>query len=110
MYLNDTQRSGFYEAIGLDAREYDKEVIEKTNDTAGRIFPIILDVKNPKFYAYLEKCVSNVEKIQEVQSGKGPKALKILKNVPSFVNTGVQFIKLYLMKPIPTAQLEGTIR
>jgi len=23
MYLNDIQRSGFYAAIGLDAREYD---------------------------------------------------------------------------------------
>ena len=94
----------------LDAREYDKQVIKETNNTAGRIFPVILDVENPKFYTYLEKCVTNVEKIQRVQSGTGPKALKILKNVPAFVSTGVQFLKLYLMKPIPTAQLEGTIR
>ncbi|MEM9153121.1 MAG: magnesium-protoporphyrin IX monomethyl ester (oxidative) cyclase, partial [Cyanobacteria bacterium P01_F01_bin.3] len=56
MYLNDTQRSGFYDAIGLDARVYDKEVIEKTNETVGRIFPVILDVNNPKFYGYLENC------------------------------------------------------
>lgn len=110
MYLNDTQRSGFYEAIGLDAREYDKEVIEKTNETAGRIFPVILDVKNPIFYESLEKCVDNVSKIQEVQSGQGPKALKILKNIPSFVGTGVELLKLYFLKPIPTECLEGTIK
>ena len=110
MYLNDTQRSGFYEAIGLDAREYDKEVIEKTNETAGRIFPLILDVKNPKFYDRLEKCVSNFEKIRKVNSEKGSKAIKVLKNVPEFIDTGVQLLSLYLMKPIPTAQLEGTIK
>ena len=110
MYLNDTQRSGFYEAIGLDAREYDKEVIEKTNETAGRIFPVILDVKNPKFYNSLEKCVTYVEKIRKNNEGSAPKPFKILKSLPSFVGTGVEMLKLYLMKPINTAQLEGTIK
>jgi len=50
MYLNDIQRSGFYAAIGLDAREYDIYVIKKTNETAAQVFPVMLDV-NPEFYA-----------------------------------------------------------
>jgi len=51
MYLNDIQRSGFYAAIGLDAREYDIYVIKKTNETAARVFPVMLDVENPEFYS-----------------------------------------------------------
>ena len=46
MYLNDIQRKSFYAALGLDAREYDIEVIKKTNESAGRLFPIILDVED----------------------------------------------------------------
>ncbi|MCM1981528.1 magnesium-protoporphyrin IX monomethyl ester (oxidative) cyclase [Lyngbya confervoides] len=111
MYLNDTQRSGFYESIGLDAREYDKEVIEKTNDTAGRIFPVILDVNHPKFYACLEHCVANNEKLRAIDAQENtPQALKILQKLPAFLNNGIQFLQLYLIKPINTAQLEGSIR
>lgn len=110
MYLNDIQRSGFYEAIGLDARQYDKVVIEKTNDTAGRIFPVILDVKNPKFYTCLEKCVSNSEKMRTIDADNTPKPLKLLKKIPAYLSNATQLAQLYLLKPINTAQLEGSIR
>jgi len=46
MYLNDIQLRVFY-AVGLDAREYDIYVIKKTNETAARVFPVMLDVENP---------------------------------------------------------------
>ena len=44
MYVRDVARKEFYEALGLDARTYDKLVIEKTNETSARIFPVVLDV------------------------------------------------------------------
>ncbi len=110
MYLNDTQRSGFYEAIGLNARDYDKEVIEKTNETAGRVFPVILDVNNPEFYERLEVCVKNNEKLREIDATNAPSLVKTLRKLPSFLSNGVQFLKLYLMKPIRVDQLAGTVR
>ena len=39
MYVRDVARKEFYESLGLDARTYDKMVIEKTNETSARVFP-----------------------------------------------------------------------
>jgi magnesium-protoporphyrin IX monomethyl ester (oxidative) cyclase len=109
MYLNDCQRSDFYASIGLDAREYDKLVIEKTNETAGRVFPIVLDVDQPEFYDRLETCVSNNEKLRAIDASNAPAIVKGLQKLPVFLSNGWQFAKLYLMKPLP-AQATGTVR
>ena len=110
MYLNDIQRSGFYASLGLDAREYDKEVIEKTNETAGRVFPVILNVEHPEFYDRLETCVTNNEKLSAIASSNAPKAVKLLRKLPHYVSNGVQLLKLYLIKPIRVDNLAGTVR
>ncbi|MGK7931773.1 MAG: magnesium-protoporphyrin IX monomethyl ester (oxidative) cyclase [Microcystaceae cyanobacterium] len=110
MYLNDTQRSGFYESIGLNARDYDKEVIDKTNDTAGRVFPIVLDIHNPEFYNRLETCVSNNNKLREVDASNAVGLVKILRKLPTYLSNGWQFLKLYLMNPIRVDKLAGTVR
>ena len=110
MYLNDIQRSSFYASIGLDAREYDKYVIEKTNETAGRVFPVILDVENPKFYESLEICIQNNDKLREIASSDKPGLVKLLKKIPYYASNAGQFIKLYFLKPIRVDQLEGTVR
>lgn len=110
MYLNDIQRSDFYQAIGLDAREYDKEVIKKTNETAGRVFPVVLDVENPAFYNSLETCVSNNEKLRSIDQTSAPQPLKFLRKLPSYLSNAQQFIGLYFIKPIVVDHLEGTVK
>ena len=110
MYLNDVQRSSFYAAIGLDAREYDKLVIEKTNDTAGRVFPIVLDVDNPEFYDRLEVCVTNNDRLREIAESNVATPLKFLRKLPYYVSNGWQLAKMYFIKPIRVDQLEGTVR
>ena len=110
MYLNDVQRASFYAALGLDAREYDKLVIEKTNDTAGRVFPVILDVNKPEFYERLEVCVKNNEKLREIVASNPPAPLKFLQKLPYYLSNGLELIKMYLIKPIRVDHLEGTVR
>lgn len=110
MYLNDVQRSDFYRAIGLDAREYDKLVIEKTNETAARVFPVVLDVSKPEFYDCLEVCVQNNEKLTAIASSNTPKPIQFLQKLPHYVSNGWQFVKLYLMKPIEVTQTQGQPR
>lgn len=110
MYLNDVQRAKFYRTLGLDAREYDKVVIQKTNETAGRIFPIILDVENPKFYSRLETCIENNNKLSAVAASNAPAPIKFLKKLPAYVSNGVQLISLFLMKPIRVDHLHGAVR
>ncbi|RMF28115.1 MAG: magnesium-protoporphyrin IX monomethyl ester (oxidative) cyclase, partial [Cyanobacteria bacterium J083] len=97
MYLNDIQRSGFYASIGLDAQSYDKYVIEKTNETAGRVFPVILDVEHPDFYGRLETCVKNNEKLREIEAATGSKFGKLLRKLPYYASNATELIKMYFI-------------
>ena len=110
MYLNDVQRYHFYESLGLDAREYDKHVIKQTNATAGRVFPVVLDVEHPDFYQRLEKCVANNEKLSAIASSNAPAPVKLLRKLPHYVSNGVELIKMYFIKPIRVDQLADTVR
>ncbi len=110
MYLNDIQRAGFYKTLGLDAREYDKEVIKQTNNTAGRVFPLVLDVEDPQFYTRLETCVENNDKLTAIAESNQLGILKLLRKLPHYLSNAWQFLCLYLMKPIDTASLTGTVK
>lgn len=39
MYLNDNQRSAFYESLGLDTVKFNQHVIIETNKSTARLFP-----------------------------------------------------------------------
>jgi magnesium-protoporphyrin IX monomethyl ester (oxidative) cyclase len=107
MYLNDVQRSGFYASLGLDAREYDKYVIEKTNETAARVFPVMLDVSKPEFYDRLEICIRNNEKLTAIAESDASKPVQFLQKLPYYLSNGWHLLKLYFMKPIDVAQTHG---
>lgn len=100
MYLNDIQRSGFYASIGLDAREYDKRVIQQTNETAGRVFPVILDVEHPAFYERLENCAANNEKLSAIAQSDAPAPVKLLQKLPLYLSNGLNLASMYFIKPI----------
>jgi len=110
MYLNDVQRAGFYATLGLDAREYDKYVIEQTNKTAGRVFPIILDVEKPEFYERLEVCVKNNEKLTEIAQSQQPAPLKFFRKLPYYISNVVNLVQLYFIKPLRVDNLIGTVK
>ncbi|MBE9114415.1 magnesium-protoporphyrin IX monomethyl ester (oxidative) cyclase [Lusitaniella coriacea LEGE 07157] len=110
MYLNDIQRKDFYASLGLDAREYDKYVIEKTNDTAGRVFPVVLDVSKPEFYERLETCIQNNEKLSAIANSNTPKVLQFAQKLPYYLSNGWQGLKLYFMKPIDVTTTHGVAR
>ncbi len=110
MYLNDVQRADFYASLGLDAREYDKYVIEKTNETSARVFPIVLDVDSPEFYDRLEVCVKNNEKLTAIAKSGTPAPIQFLQKLPYYVSNGWQLLKLYFMKPIEVEKAYGDVR
>ena len=110
MYLNDIQRKGFYAALGLDAREYDIEVIQKTNQSAGRLFPIVLDVDNPKFFGKLDECTKHTAAIGEISKQGQPKVIQTLRKLPHIAAIGAKMISLYLIKPINVEDTRGLVR
>ena len=80
MYIRDVAEE-FYEALGLDAREYDKYVIEKTNETS-EVFPIVLDVNND--FADLKIIVNN-KKSFKIDSSSNNKFIKTLSKLPTYI-------------------------
>ena len=110
MYLNDIQRSDFYASIGLNACDYDKYVIEKTNETAARVFPVMLDVESPEFYERLEVCVKNNEKLTAIANSNRPGFVKLFQKLPLYLSNGWQLLKLYLMKSIETTSMQSSVR
>src|SRR6476469_6786984 len=100
MYLNDLQRSGFYSTIGLDARKFDIHVIRKTNQSSGRLFPVILDVDHPNFFEYLEVCAQANMKLIKIDELNQAKAIKIIKKLPSYAVLISYLVKLFFLAPI----------
>uniref|UniRef100_A0A345U918 Magnesium-protoporphyrin IX monomethyl ester [oxidative] cyclase n=1 Tax=Gracilaria vermiculophylla TaxID=2608709 RepID=A0A345U918_9FLOR len=110
MYLNDFQRSDFYKSIGLDARQYDIQVIRKTNESASRIFPIALDVDEPKFFKTLDKCAAENRKLIEIDKTHTNWFIKRLIKIPVYIKLSSHLISLYLLPTVPSSNVMLTIR
>uniref|UniRef100_A0A3G3MI02 Probable magnesium-protoporphyrin IX monomethyl ester [oxidative] cyclase n=1 Tax=Rhodogorgon sp. TaxID=2485824 RepID=A0A3G3MI02_9FLOR len=110
MYLNDFQRSDFYRSIGLDSRQYDMQVIRKTNESASRIFPIALNVDDTKFFKYLDKCATQNKLLLEIDTKYTNKLLNSIRKIPIYIDLSTTFIKLYLIKPIDSTNFVKTVK
>ncbi|MEM8674862.1 MAG: magnesium-protoporphyrin IX monomethyl ester (oxidative) cyclase [Cyanobacteria bacterium P01_G01_bin.67] len=104
------ERTDFYEAVGLNAQEYDRQVIRKTNETSARAFPITLNVEHPQFFKRLERCADRNEEIKAIDSGNAPKLVKFFRKLPLMTGIFVDLLRLYLLKPIDAESLRGTVR
>nr|UAT97145.1 Magnesium-protoporphyrin IX monomethyl ester oxidative cyclase [Ahnfeltia plicata] len=110
MYLNDFQRSDFYQAIGLDSRQYDIQVIRKTNESASRIFPVALDVDKPEFFTYLDECACQNRMLIEIDEKNYSNLIKNFKKLPIYLKMGMNLLQLYLIPPIDSASISSTVR
>ena len=110
MYVRDVARKEFYESLGLDARTYDKLVIEKTNDTSARVFPVVLDVNNKKFWIRLERLVKNNDALNAADASHSPAPIKLIRKIPYWVANGAEMAKLFLMPAIDSSKYQPTVR
>ncbi|KAL3632617.1 cardiolipin synthase [Castilleja foliolosa] len=106
MYLNDCQRTDFYEGIGLDTKEFDMHVIIETNRTTARVFPAVLDVENPEFKRKLDRMVEINEKILAIGETDDILLVKNVKRVPLIAAMASELIAVYMMKPIESGSVD----
>lgn len=98
MYLNDLQRSDFYSTIGLDSKQFDLHVIRKTNQSAGTLFPVILDCEHPQFIPLLDKCAEANQQLIDLEK----ESQSFFSKLPAYVLMATSLLKLYFLPTIET--------
>uniref|UniRef100_A0A6U9R8D7 magnesium-protoporphyrin IX monomethyl ester (oxidative) cyclase n=1 Tax=Picocystis salinarum TaxID=88271 RepID=A0A6U9R8D7_9CHLO len=100
MYLNDHQRSSFYEALGMDTTEFNMHVLHETNKTVGRVFPQVIDTYNPEFKERLDSMVAMNKQLSAIGESDAPEIMKSLQKLPIIANFVGELLALFLMKPV----------
>ncbi|MEE3716125.1 magnesium-protoporphyrin IX monomethyl ester (oxidative) cyclase [Tumidithrix elongata RA019] len=107
--LTVLERSDFYESIGIDAHEYNQQVIQNTNETAKSAFPSILDTNHPEFFPRLEQCAIANQKLTEIASSKTFAFVKWFQKLPWIAVIVWQMLRLYLLPSINAESFRNTI-
>lgn len=104
------ERAKFYDMLGLDATEFDIQVVRQTNETAARAFPVALNVNHPQFFLRLERAAARNLRIKHITAESGPAWLKRLRQVPLILGIVGDLLRLYLLQPIDAEALRSTVR
>jgi len=103
------ERASFYESIGIHPRKYNTRVIQETNNTSARAFPVILNTNHPEFFWRLEQCSVNNLKLAAIKNNKLPNFIKVFQKIPPAIAIFWNMLRLYLIKPIDTEATRGTV-
>jgi magnesium-protoporphyrin IX monomethyl ester (oxidative) cyclase len=103
MYVRDHQRPYFHEAVGIDPKEYGRKVFRITSEISRQVFPLEIDIDNPKFIELLDKLLVISDRAA-TQQAKGGLTAKLSK-LTTGVKAGSVFLRLMMMRtkdnPLP---------
>ena len=91
MYVRDHQRPAFHKALGVDPTEYDYTVFNICSEITKQVFPMTLDIDNPRFRALMEKL--RIVNDQMTGAGKVKKAWLTMR-------AGLLFAQLYMVPAV----------
>jgi magnesium-protoporphyrin IX monomethyl ester (oxidative) cyclase len=74
------------------------------------VFPVVLDVKNPRFFEGLERLVRNNAALAAADASEGPALLRALRKLPHWAANGLEMARLFLMAPIASDRYQPAVR
>ena len=96
MYVRDHARVAFHRELDIDPTEYDYTVFRITSEISRQVFPITLDLDNPRFHAGLERLRVINEKMMAV---KGDGIAARLRKLVLAGSAATAFLGLFLLPP-----------
>jgi magnesium-protoporphyrin IX monomethyl ester (oxidative) cyclase len=101
MYVRDHTRPVLYDAMGIDPTEYDFQVFRITNEITKQVFPLTLDLDNPRFIAGLEQ-LRQLSLAADAARARGG-VVGAMQRAVLGARAGLVFLKLYLLPTQPNA-------
>ena len=95
MYVRDHNRPIMHDAFGMDPSEYDFTVFRITTEISKQVFPLSLDLDNPKFREGLERLRVIAAAIDTAKARGG--IIGAVKRAGLSVAAAVVFARLYLL-------------
>jgi len=107
MHVRDHARPAFHKAMGVDIDEYDDKVFRTTSEISRQVFPIVLDLDNPRWQKGLNRMRDVFADMEagERQGGVGGK----LKKWFAGARAATTFVGLYTI-PVKTNVLPASSR
>ena len=107
MYVRDHDRPLMHAAFGIDPTEYDFTVFRITSEISRQVFPLSLDLENPRFRAGLERLRKLAVATAAAKARGGP--LSWLNRLGLGAAAALTFVRLYLL-PVQRHALPATVR
>lgn len=95
MYVRDHARPAFHKALGVEIDWYDMQVFRITSEISRQVFPIELDLDNPRFKSLCDRMVRIFTAMDEARRQGGP--VGWLRRLGLGARAGLTFAQLYLL-------------
>ena len=107
MYVRDHARPAFYRAVGMDPTHYDYRVFQITSQICRQVFPLTLDIDDPRFREGLEAMRRNAVAIDEAKARGGP--IAFAQRVGLMAKAGAIFLRLFFL-PVQDNAAPASVR
>lgn len=107
MYVRDHARPVMYEAFGMDPTQYDYTVFRITSEISKQVFPLSLDLDNPKFRNGLTRLLSIAQASERAKARGG--LIGGITRAALACTAATTFLRLYLL-PVQRHTLPAQVR